>query len=658
MFQHETLPLVVILLATAVVVVAVFRRVNMPAILGYLLVGVLVGPNALNFVPDSPSTRYLAEFGVVFLMFSIGLEFSLPQLVAMRRIVVGFGGLQVGLSIAAVMAVALASGLGWQSGLILGGIVAMSSTAIISKVLAEQTQLHSHHGKQIMGVLLFQDLAVIPLLVLTPALALSGEQIAIEIGSAMLKAGAVLAVILVLGQRIMRPLFHVIAEQKSSELFVLAVLLVTLGLAWATELAGLSLALGAFLAGMLISETEYRYQVEDYIKPFRDVLLGLFFVTIGMLLNIQSLLAHLGMILLVLVALITVKFLLIVSIALALRNERAVALRCGLALAPAGEFGFVLLSLAERYHALPASTIQVVLAAMLISMLMSPLILANSERLIMRLVSTEWEMRAVQLQQLAIRSMSKKAHVIVCGYGRSGQNLARFLEDQNIPFIALDADPMRVKQAAAAGDAVMFGDAARQEVLTAAGLPRAAAVVVSFGDTHAALTILSHVRELRPSVPVIVRTFDDSDVEKLKAAGAAEIVAEVIEGSLMLATQTMLLLGIPLNKVLARLRQVRAERYQLMRGFFPGVTDLEDSQLDSQQPRLQSFVIEEGSASVGKTIASLGLESLGVHLTALRRQGLKQSEFEPGARLAAGDVLVLAGTPELLAKAEIRLFIS
>ena len=253
MTAHDTLPLVVILLATAVVMVVVFRRLHMPAILGYLLVGVLIGPHALGAVPDTPGTRYLAEFGVVFLMFSIGLEFSLPQLISMRKLVLGFGGLQVFISIAIVIGIAMQAGQTWQTGLILGGILAMSSTAIITKVLAEQTQLHSLHGKQIMGVLLFQDLAVIPLLVLIPALALSGEQIAMEIGTALLKAGAVLAVILILGQRIMRPLFHLVAAQKSSELFVLTVLLVTLGLAWATEASGLSLALGAFLAGMLIS---------------------------------------------------------------------------------------------------------------------------------------------------------------------------------------------------------------------------------------------------------------------------------------------------------------------------------------------------------------------------------------------------------------------
>ena len=292
---------------------------------------------------------------------------------------------------------------------------------------------------------------------------------------------------------------------------------------------------------------------------------------------------------------------------------------------------------------------------MLLSMLLSPLILAKSDKIVMYLVAGEWEMRAVQLQQLAIQSMSKRGHVIICGYGRSGQNLAGFLEHEKIPLIALDADPSRVKQAAAGGDSVMFGDATKKEVLTAAGLARAAAVVVSFSDTHAAMKILSHVRTLRPDVPVIVRTFDDTDVEKLKAAGAAEIVAEVVEGSLMLATQTMLLLGLPLNRVLARLRQVRGERYELMRGFFPGATDDADAEFDGHQPRMQSILIDEGAAAVGKTFQTLRLEEMAIQLVALRRKGVRETKLQPGMRLQSGDVLVLAGTPEALARAEMRL---
>ncbi|MGZ5032709.1 MAG: cation:proton antiporter domain-containing protein [Usitatibacter sp.] len=651
--MHDALHVTLILLASAVAVVVVFRQLSLPAILGYLLVGAIVGPNALALVAATEDQRYLAEFGVVFLMFSVGLEFSLPQLMGMRRTVFGFGGAQVAAILALAVAGSMLLGESWRTGLVLGGVIAMSSTAIISKMLAERMQLHSEYGRQVMGVLLFQDLAVIPLLVLIPALALTGGQMAGAIGVALAKAAVVLAIVLFLGQRMMRPLFNVVALQKSSELFVLFVLLVTLGLAWVTELAGLSLALGAFLAGMLISETEYRYQVEDYIKPFRDVLLGLFFVTIGMLLDMRALAQHWVAVLAVFLLLLAAKFALIFVLARLFGNQKPAALRSALALAPAGEFGFVLLALARREGALDEGTLQIVLAASLLSMLAAPLIIARMERIVLYFIESEWTQRAVALHNLAVRSMSTKGHVIVCGYGRSGQALAQFLERDKVPIIALDSDPERVREAAAAGDSVVYGDASRREVLVAAALSRATAVVVSFADTSKALAILAHVRELRPDVPVIVRTFDDTDVERLKRAGAAEIVAEVVEGSLMLATQTMMQLGVPLNRVLRRLREVRQERYQLMRGFFPGVTD--EEQADAEQPRLRTILIGASGASVGRTLASLNLDALEVQVTAVRRTGSREVNPSPELRVQAGDVLVLLGTQQNLAKAEIRL---
>jgi CPA2 family monovalent cation:H+ antiporter-2 len=550
------------------------------------------------------------------------------------------------------VAASMAAGLSWREGIVVGGVLAMSSTAIISKMLAERMQLQSDYGRQIMGVLLFQDLAVIPLLVVIPALALSKEAIAMAIGLALVKAAIVLAIVLYLGQRLMRPLFDLVARQKSSEIFVLFVLLVTLGLAWVTEVAGLSLALGAFLAGMLISETDYRYQVEDYIKPFRDVLLGLFFVTIGMFLDPAFLAAHFVKIAVVFVLLLGVKFVVIFILARAFGNEKPAALRSAMALAPAGEFGFVLLALANRAQALDPNTLQVVLAAALLSMLVTPLILARMERIVLYFIESEWTQRAVALHSLAVKAMSTKGHVIVCGYGRSGQALAQFLEREKIPVIALDSDPERVREAAAAGDSVVFGDAARREVLVAAAISRATAVVVSFADTPKALTILAHVRELRPELPVIVRTFDDSDVGKLREAGAAEIVAEVVEGSLMLATQTMMQLGLPLNRVLRRLREVRQERYQFMRGFFPGATDVEAP--DGEQPILRSMVIGPNAAAIGKTLGSLNLAAMDVQVTAVRRKGSREVNPAPETRLQAGDVLVLLGTQGHLARAEIR----
>jgi monovalent cation:H+ antiporter-2, CPA2 family len=643
---HQSLSTVLILLATALFVVVLFRRINLPAILGYLLVGIAIGPFALRLVPDTQGTAHLAEFGVVFLMFSIGLEFSLPQLVAMRKSVFGFGGAQVGFTILLTLAVALLAGQSWQTGLIIGGVLSMSSTAIISKALTDTSALHSAHGKQIMGAALFQDIAVVPLLVMVPALALPTDQLFSAIGWAVLKAAVVLAVILYFGKLLMTPLFNLVARQKSSELFVLA-----LGMAWITAAVGLSLALGAFVAGMLISETQYRYQVDNDIRPFRDVLLGLFFITIGMLLNVSVLFNKWVLVLIVLLAFVTLKFLLIVGLSMALRHERAVSLRCGLALAPAGEFGFVLLSLAGQLKSVPENTMQIVLAAMLISMILSPIILKYSDRIVMYLVASEWEQRSVELQQLAMRTMMVKKHVIICGYGRSGQSVARFLRQEKVTVIALDTDPQRVKQASAGGDAVMFGDASKREVLTAAGLPRAAAVVISFADTHAAMTILTHIKQLRPDVPVIVR----SDIDKLKDAGAAEIVAEVVESSLMLATQTMLRLGVPVKTVLGHLRDARGERYEIMRGFFKGATDSDDPAQASDGTQLKSFVIDAGAAAVGKTIEAVGLEAIGVTLNTLRRNGVRQLAPDVQTRIEADDILVLYGTPQALAKAEAML---
>ena len=325
----NSLPLLLILLAVAVGVVVLCRILRLPAMLGYLLVGILIGPHALGWIPDAPETRHLAEFGVVFLMFSIGLEFSLARLRSMQRLVFGLGTAQVVATILLVMVSSLFFGLDWRAGLALGGVLAMSSTAIVSKMLVERAELNLPHGQKIMGVLLFQDLAVVPLIIIIPALASSGEQLYLTIGIALLKAALVLSALLIFGQRLLRPWFHLVAMQKSSELFMLNVLLFTLGLAYITELAGLSMALGAFVAGMLISETEYRYQVEEDIKPFRDVLLGLFFVTIGMLLNPAIVISGIGWVLLVLLILLPFKAAVVTLLARWFSGDWGASIRSG-----------------------------------------------------------------------------------------------------------------------------------------------------------------------------------------------------------------------------------------------------------------------------------------------------------------------------------------
>ena len=655
--DHMTnaLQLVLILLAVAVGVVVLCRVLRLPAMLGYLIVGMLIGPHALGWIPDSPETRHLAEFGVVFLMFSIGLEFSLARLRSMQKVVFGLGTAQVVFSILLVMLATPFFGLDWRAGLALGGVLAMSSTAIVSKMLVERAELNMPHGQKIMGVLLFQDLAVVPLIILIPALASSDQNIYGTLGYALLKAALILSALLIFGQRLLRPWFHLVARQKSSELFMLNVLLFTLGLAYLTETAGLSLALGAFVAGMLISETEYRYQVEDDIKPFRDVLLGLFFVTIGMLLDLSSVVDGFAWVLLVLLVLLPFKMAVVALLVRWFDGDWGSAIRSGLGLAQAGEFGFVLLTLAGGANLLPDAVMQNVLAAMLISMLIAPFLIQYAESIVRRFSPSEWMNRAMQLHQVAVQSMAVEAHIIICGYGRSGQALAHFMQHEKVHFIALDLDSRRVGEAVAAGERVVYGDAAKREVLLAAGLMRAKALVISYDDFHSAQKILHHVKDLRPDLPVVVRTADDTHIEALKQAGAAEVVAEVTEGSVMLASQALLMSGVPLNRVIRRIQENRARRYSVFSSLFRNSPDEAIEITESLQQRFHSVLLVEGDAAIGRTVDEINLDELRVEISSVRRHNVRGTHPAGDMVLRIGDVLVLLGQPAPLMAAEKRL---
>ncbi|UCV04430.1 monovalent cation:proton antiporter family protein [Dechloromonas denitrificans] len=646
----STLSLVLLLLGASVLAVVIFRRFNLPPVLGYLFVGSIIGPHALNLMNDMYRAEYLAEFGVVFLMFSIGLEFSLPKLYAMKRIVFGLGLLQVVITMLLTALLVIGLGIGWQLGIALGGVFAMSSTAVLTKLLAERMQLNSAHGREIMGVLLFQDLAVVPMLVIIPSLTQPPEKLAVLLAIALLKAIVVLAVILVFGQRLMRKWFHFVARAKSSEVFVLNVLLITLSLATLTELAGLSLALGAFVAGMLISETEFRMQVEDDIKPFRDVLMGLFFVTIGVKLDLHILVGLWWQVLLVLVALLTFKSLIVGLLSWRLGATPGNAMRSALWLCAGGEFGFVLLG--EIAH-MPKAIEQIALTALVLSMLIAPFIVQYSEKLVMRFVANEWLMRSMQLTQIAAQSMGTEKHAILCGFGRNGQYLARFLSQEGVGYIAMDLDPDRVREAAAGGESVVFGDAGRKEVLIAAGLMRASVVIVTMSDTSLAERVLHHVQELRPDLPVVVRTSDERDMARLSKAGAAEVVPEMLEASLMLASHALVLVGVPINRVLKRIRQIRSQRYRLLRGFYRGQTDREED--EDHQPRLHSVWLAPGAAAIGQTLAVLNLEGLGCEVSAIRRRGIRAIEPAPETVLESSDVVVVLGDPGSVAAAEQRL---
>ena len=648
----HTLLLILLLLAASVIVVTVCRRARLPPILGYLLVGIALGPHALRVVPDDAATRQLGEFGIVFLMFSIGLEFSLPQFRTMRRAVFGLGFAQVAITTAVSAVGAQLLGHGWKAGIVLGGALAMSSTAIVSKMLAERAELGTPHGRDAMGILLFQDLAVVAFLILIPSLAGTGTDLGWALVAALVKAVIALALILFFGQRPMRAWFRIVARQRSPELFVLNVLLVTLGMAELTELAGLSLALGAFLAGMLISETEFRYQVEEDIKPFRDVLLGLFFITIGMALDFGVVVRQLGWVVLMLVVPVLAKLAIVTVLARAFGAPLATSLRTGFYLAQAGEFALVMLSLALSHGLLSPGFMQTVLASMIVSMLIAPLLIEHANTWVRKLTANDWLARAAEMTNVAALSMARQGHVIVCGYGRSGQNLTRLLEREDISYVALDSDPQRVREAAD-GTSVIYGDASRRETLASAGIAKARAIVITFADTPTALKILHHSQQLRPELPVIVRTRDDSELDRLLAAGATEVVPEVLEGSLMLASHSLLVLGVPLNRVLTRIRTIREERYGLFRGFFHGASDSSDA-AENLQPRLHTVLLNERAHAVGRSLDDIGVGRF-VEVTGVRRRGARSVAPDAQWRFEPGDAVVLLGKPVDLDRAEKRL---
>ena len=657
----SSLALTLLYLLAAVLGVVACRSLKLPPILGYLAVGILIGPHALALAQNSAAVQHLGEFGVVFLMFVIGLEFNLPKLRAMRRHVFGLGLAQVVLTMLAVtlgslFLAALAPTLWnmrWQTALALSGAMAMSSTAIVVKLMADRLELESEHGKRVMGILLLQDLAVVPLLVLIPALGASAEQLATALALATAKAIVLITVLLVGGQRVMRWWLTLVARRKSEELFVLNLLLITLGLAWLTELAGLSLALGAFIAGMLVSETEYKHQVETDIRPFHNVLLGLFFITVGMTLDWHVVVERWGLVLTLLVLPVLFKLVLVTVLAHALGATMGVSMRTGLYLAQAGEFGLVLLALANDNGLVSRELLNPILASMVLSMLATPFIIQYSNRIVMKLVASEWLQQSLQMTTIARKSINANKHVIICGYGRCGQNLARMLDTEGIPYMALDLDPDRVRQAAAAGDSVVFGDAARLQSLMAAGLARASAVVVTYLDVPGALKVLANTRAHAPHVPVIVRTQDDHDLEKLQEAGATEVVPEAIEGSLMLASHALALVGVPMRRVIRLVQDQRDARYNLLRGYFHGTDD--DTVNERDHERLATVTLPYGAKSLGKTLEHFALHALGVRVVSLRRANGKLAGDGDDATLQDGDTLVLSGKAETLAIAEEKL---
>ncbi len=639
------------ILSSAVLIVWLFRRLQLPAILAYLVAGVLVGEHGLALAQEHVDYDHFAELGIVFLLFTLGLEFSLPKLVAMRHLVVTVGSLQVGISLVIFMLVAMLLGQSFAAAITIGGILALSSTAIVIRQLSESGGMKKKSGQLSVAVLLFQDVAVVPLLIVIPLLAQGGDSsFLLALLFALVKGVFVVSLLLLAGKWVLPRLFNLVAQVRTDELFVLTTLLVTLVASALTQWFGLSMALGAFLAGMMLGESQYKHQLEADIRPYRDILLGLFFVTVGMKLNIGVVFSSPLLIIALLVCFMVVKVLVVVLLAKRAGESPKDAWAAGIMLAQMGEFGFVLIALASQVEILPETTASILLGTGVLSMAITPYMISHARTWALWL-SREKQLDTNTLEQLP-NNTTLSDHVIICGFGRIGQTVSRFLKQESINFVAIDIDPLRTTKAREAGENVLFGSSRQAELLHAAHLSKAKLVVIAFGEDKQSLDVIQKVRSLAPDVPILVRTRNDDQLDELHAAGANEVVPESLEGSLMLVSQVLSLTGVPFSRIVRRVQKERKNHYNHLHGFFQGEhTDMSPEAIDRIE-FAHAIILSEQSFANGHSIGSLKLDERRVVVVALRRDEIETEEPDISIILQPQDTLIVRGKPRRVERAE------
>jgi CPA2 family monovalent cation:H+ antiporter-2 len=635
------------LLTLAVFFVWLFKRVNMPPILAYLATGLVAGASITGLVHDPEQYHLVAEMGIVFLLFTLGLEFSFPKLMAMRHLVFGAGSAQVIISIVVLMGGAMLLGFDWVAALAIGGILALSSTAIVIKQLNESGTLHNNRGQLAVSILLFQDIAVVPLLIAIPILAgSSGDGVGLALLKAIFKGMLVFAILLAIGKWVLPRVFNEVAKARTEELFVLTTILVTVIASLLTYSFGLSLALGAFLAGMMLGESQYRHQLEADIRPFRDILMGLFFISIGMQLDLAAIGSQIGTLLIMLVVIMFIKVLVGSLSAKFVKSKSSDGWAVALMLCQVGEFGFVLIALATENKLLDSQTASLLIGVGVLSMALTPALVHHARFIASKISSDESDRE----EQVPEQQSQMSEHVIICGFGRVGQTISRFLKIEAVPFVAIDVDPIRVSEAKAAGENIQFGNARYGEVLEAIGVERAKLVIITFGEYNKSEAVVQKILKLAPKAKILVRTRNDEHLEKLQVMGVTEVVPETLEGSLMLVSHVLYMTGVPVKRILKRVQTERKNRYGKMHGFYR-CEETDMSRVDMLE-FLHAVLLSDDAKSIGKTIEQLRLEDRRVQLMGLRRNGIELSEPDPSTVLMPQDILIIKGKPRRVERVE------
>lgn len=556
-----------VLLLASVPIAFICHRLRLPVMVGFMVTGVLIGPSALRLIKDLHAIELLAEVGIALLLFTIGLEFSLRRLMEMKRLVLGGGGLQVVLTILIAMAVEKLLGKPANQALFFGFLVALSSTAIVLKSYAERLEIDTLYGRASVGILLFQDLCIVPMMLLVPIL--SGQEgssmanIALAIG----KAAAVIGGIVFTARKIVPFLLYQVTRLRSSEVFIIFVVLVSLGTAWLTSRFGLSMAVGAFIAGLVLSESEYSHQIVSDILPFRDVFNSIFFISIGMLLSLNSLAQNFPAVMILLAAVIVGKAIVVAMVARLLRYSLRVSITLGIGLAQVGEFSFILAKAGSAQNLLSQPDYQLFLAASVLSMIATPFLIHVAPKISLSLESWLGVVAAPSRESPGERASERglNRHVIVVGYGVNGRNVSKVLHRLGIPYLVLELNAQTVRAAAAQGVPIRYGDAGRRQALRHAGVEQAAIMVVAISDALVTRRTVALARELNPDLHIIVRTRYMSEVGELFDLGASEVIPEEFETSVEIFSRVLKQYGVSRQSIEQEVEEVRKEGYAMLR---------------------------------------------------------------------------------------------
>lgn len=636
-----------------VLVVYVFQKLRQSPIVGFLVAGLLVGPYGLSLVSERESVEVLAEIGVMLLLFSLGLEFSLKKFAQMRYVVLGTGSLQVISTVLMVLGIAVYAGLMARQGVLFGFLVALSSTAIVLKLLAERGELDSIHGRIALGILIFQDFCVVPMIVIVPLLA-SPESIWLPLAEALAKAALMIAAVLVLARYLFPAFLEQIVRTRSKELFVISCIFMFLGTAWVTSEAGFSLALGSFLAGLILSESEYSHQIFADIRPFRDSLNSLFFISIGMLMNPTFVWEHAGSVLSVVGAIVLGKGVLITAAVLASGFPMAVGLLVGLSMAQIGEFSFILLRAGSEAGLFAGAGYQIMISAAVITMLLTPALFFIARRLVSMPAVSRWGNFLPGARTLSGMESSApqkwRDHVIVCGFGVSGKNIARVLRENKIVYVVLELNAQKVREERKEGEPIYFGDCTDSQILDHAGIRQARVLILAISDPFSSRRAVATARALNHNLVILVRTKYMADIDVLYNLGATEVVAEEFEASIELMTRILRVYHLPRALVASEIKAIREQRYGIFRRPRATVPRLRLS--EELDVYTETFEVTDRSPMTQKPIAETGIRrDSGAFILGIIRDGQTLNNPGPGEIVRPGDRLILSGTKEQLNRA-------